>query len=97
MEFAFLRQGGVQHAAAVVETRSGRSSLAVVLTGEAEDRESAERSARESLPRYMWPRRVCWIDRMPLNGNGKVDHLAVRRLVAATGMAPAPGPSGRPA
>ncbi|WP_165952311.1 AMP-binding protein [Kribbella albertanoniae] len=89
VEFAFLRLPGVRHASAFVETTPLRTSLAVVVSGDAEDHEQTERAAADALPSYARPRRVEWIEDMPLNGNGKVDHRAVAQLQA---RAPEAGP-----
>jgi acyl-CoA synthetase (AMP-forming)/AMP-acid ligase II len=36
---------------------------------------------RNRLPRYMVPARVCFIDDIPLNNNGKVDRFRLKQLL----------------
>lgn len=33
---------------------------------------------KEKLPKYMWPNRYCFMDRLPMNKNGKIDRVKLK-------------------
>ena len=49
------------------------------MQGSEEDLEGLEELLAAKLPSYMVPRQIRAIEEMPLNLNGKIDRLALRR------------------
>lgn len=58
--------------------------LAAVYTGEGAPPQELLEQMSVYLPDYMLPRRLVRVDRLPLNGNGKVDRGACARAVSRT-------------
>lgn len=76
-EEAALRVDGVGNAVCVAD--AAQNELYLFYTGDAASA-SVEAALAERLPRYMLPRRVTRLDRMPLTDNGKTDRLALLAL-----------------
>ncbi|MFG2109690.1 AMP-binding protein [Micromonospora chersina] len=81
VEGAFRKAPGVTGAAAVVIGEPGLRSIVVALTGDADRADEVTRRVADLLPEYMRPEDVRWLPAFPLNGNRKVDHLALARLL----------------
>lgn len=81
---AVLRAGlGVTDAAAVAwPLESGNAQgIAAFVSGNELDAAAVAETAQRLLPDYMAPRTVRLLDELPRNSNGKVDRLALRRLL----------------
>lgn len=85
VEACVLRMPELVSAAAVgvPDPRAGEAVTLVVTVrpGVSVTEDDVLRCARRGLPRHMVPARVVIIDALPLNGNGKVDKRAVRRML----------------
>lgn len=84
IEANLMRLPSVKRAVVVVSSKDGRvrSLTAYVETQEPveEQLQAAKKlkeSLRELLPDYMIPKKICFVDRMPVNGNGKTDRNAL--------------------
>ncbi|MEK8107768.1 AMP-binding protein [Micromonospora sp. M12] len=75
-----LREHEAVDEAAVVpwQAEDGTVELAAFYVGDRARQDDLERFLGEQLPGYMIPPRLCWIERFPLNVNGKIDR---RQLV----------------
>ncbi|MGE7828260.1 amino acid adenylation domain-containing protein [Paenibacillus sp. NPDC093718] len=74
---------GVQASVAHVQQgERGAELVAYVVpaAGVTLDAEQLRRWAGRKLPDYMVPRGIAWLDRLPLNANGKIDRKALPRI-----------------
>jgi acyl-CoA ligase (AMP-forming) (exosortase A-associated) len=84
IEDAALATGLVAEAAAVgvKDERLGQSVLLVVRGGALrqaqDDREALRVALKRDLPNFMQPHEIRWVERMPLNPNGKIDRAALQ-------------------
>jgi acyl-coenzyme A synthetase/AMP-(fatty) acid ligase len=85
IEDAALATGLVAEAAAVgvKDERLGQAVLLVVRGSgalrQAEDERAALAAAlKRDLPNFMQPHTIRWVERMPLNPNGKIDRAALQ-------------------
>lgn len=78
IEDAALATGLVTEAAAVgvKDERLGQTVLLVVRGSGDED--SLRAALKRELPNFMQPHQIRWVERMPLNPNGKVDRAAIQ-------------------
>jgi len=78
IEDAALATGLVAEAAAVgvKDKRLGQSVLLVV-RGSGDDAE-LRAALKRDLPNFMQPHEIRWVERMPLNLNGKIDRAALQ-------------------
>ncbi|MBO0749217.1 MAG: acyl-CoA ligase (AMP-forming), exosortase A system-associated [Porphyrobacter sp.] len=78
IEQAALATGLVSEAAAVgvKDERLGQAVLLVVRGGG--DEEGLRAALKRDLPNFMQPREIRWVERMPLNPNGKIDRAALQ-------------------
>ncbi|MGZ3264119.1 MAG: acyl-CoA ligase (AMP-forming), exosortase A system-associated [Croceibacterium sp.] len=78
IEEAALATGLVSEAAAVgvKDERLGQAVLLVVRGGG--DDEGLKAALKRDLPNFMQPHEVRWVERMPLNPNGKIDRAALQ-------------------
>ncbi|GAA4896974.1 amino acid adenylation domain-containing protein [Stackebrandtia albiflava] len=88
VEDAAARVPGVEACAVLPESDdTGRHTglvLCCVIDGSTTPA-AVRRSLADVLPRYLVPDRVLPVAAIPLNPNGKVDHVALAHIVAATG------------
>ena len=70
----------------VPDTQWGQRVVAVVVTSREVDLEVLRDFVSERLPRPWAPKELVVVDDIPLLGNGKVDRLRLRRLVAASSI-----------
>ncbi|MCK5179355.1 MAG: AMP-binding protein, partial [Candidatus Omnitrophica bacterium] len=73
-----------EHAVSVPWPVSGGNAsglVAFISTGKTLDENSVLEFCRSKLPKYMVPMNVCFVDRMPLNANGKVDRIQLNQLL----------------
>ena len=82
IEEAALATGLVSEAAAVgvKDERLGQSVLLVV-RGNGDD-EGLRAALKRDLPNFMQPHEIRWVERMPLNPNGKIDRAALQAEMA---------------
>jgi acyl-CoA synthetase (AMP-forming)/AMP-acid ligase II len=78
IEEAALASGLVSEAVAlgVPDERLGQA-IRLIVRGSGDD-EALRAALRRDLPNFMQPRDIRWIDRMPLNPNGKIDRAALQ-------------------
>ena len=83
IEEAALATGLVSEAAAVGVNyeRLGQAVLLVVRGGG--DDEALKAALKRDLPNFMQPHEIRWVERMPLNPNGKIDRAALQAELAA--------------
>lgn len=83
IEEAAMATGLVAEAVAlgVPDARLGQAIRLVVRGGG--DEEGLRMALRRELPNFMQPREILWVERMPLNPNGKIDRAA---LLAEAGL-----------
>jgi amino acid adenylation domain-containing protein len=87
VEHALCEHPRVRQAAVVAQDHgSGRQLVGFVVTGEEEpepaDPDDLRRFLSKRLPAYLVPDRIAVLDRLPLNGNGKLDRTALAALAA---------------
>ena len=82
IEEAALATGLVSEAIAlgVPDERLGQA-IHLIVRGNG-DEEALRAALRRDLPNFMQPREVRWVERMPLNANGKVDRAALQAELA---------------
>jgi acyl-CoA ligase (AMP-forming) (exosortase A-associated) len=90
IEDAALATGLVAEAAAVgvKDERLGQSVLLVVrgsgaLRQAQDDRAALAAALKRDLPNFMQPHEIRWVERMPLNPNGKIDRAALQAETVA--------------
>ncbi len=66
-------------AAILPQAGAAAESIALFIQGTEEDLEGLRELLTEKLPIYMVPREIRAVEAMPLNLNGKIDRLALRR------------------
>ena len=66
-------------AALLAQAGATADSIALFVQGSDEDLEGLEELLAAKLPSYMVPRQILAIEAMPLNLNGKIDRLALRK------------------
>ncbi|GIJ21048.1 AMP-binding protein [Micromonospora lutea] len=76
IEFALRRHASVEEAVALVSP--DKRTLCAFYTGTRCNARELRQALREQLPPFMIPRRIEWLERLPLNSNGKID----RRVLA---------------
>jgi len=83
IEEAALATGLVAEAAAVgvKDERLGQAILLVVRGSG--DEEGLRAALRRDLPNFMQPQEIRWVERMPLNPNGKIDRAALQAETVA--------------
>ncbi|HVZ27849.1 MAG TPA: amino acid adenylation domain-containing protein [Rhizomicrobium sp.] len=85
IEEVLRRASGSPEAAAVpwplTESGSAEGVVAFVGTSAKTERQIID-FCRSLLPGYMTPRRIFFVDKLPLNANGKVDRNALRQMLA---------------
>jgi acyl-CoA ligase (AMP-forming) (exosortase A-associated) len=83
IEDAALATGLVAEAAAVgiKDARLGQAVLLVVRGGG--DEEALRAALKRDLPNFMQPHEIRWVERMPLNPNGKIDRTALQAEAVA--------------
>lgn len=84
VEAALRKHSGSDLVAAVAIRELGPSAfdgLVGVLTGTDADMAQIRRALRSDLPAYMVPETLIALDEMPRNGNGKIDRIALRRII----------------
>ncbi|HEY0062240.1 MAG TPA: amino acid adenylation domain-containing protein [Telluria sp.] len=82
IEAALCRLGCRQAVAVPFPDYAQPSAIVAFVTG-ASDEALLRTALRQSLPAYMVPARVYWIEQMPLNVNGKIDRNALLALSVA--------------
>jgi non-ribosomal peptide synthetase component F len=82
VEGTYRRAPGVTGAAAVMVGEPGLQALVVLLTGRRDLAAEVDRAVARTLPDYMRPVAVRWLDEFPLNTNRKVDYRELQRLFA---------------
>lgn len=84
-ESTIMDLDGIRNCCAVAGTTpSGFEELAVVIEGDTTDRKAILQYCHEKLPRHQIPRRVIFMDRIPVNAMGKTDRNAITQLIAST-------------
>jgi acyl-CoA ligase (AMP-forming) (exosortase A-associated) len=83
IEDAVLASGLTSEAAAigVPDERLGQA-VHLVVRGNGEEEQSLRSALRRDLPNFMQPQVIHWVDRMPLNPNGKIDRAALQAELA---------------
>ena len=83
IEDAALATGLVAEAAAVgvKDERLGQAVLLVVRGGS--DEAALRAALKRDLPNFMLPNEIRWVERMPLNPNGKIDRAALQAEAVA--------------
>jgi acyl-CoA synthetase (AMP-forming)/AMP-acid ligase II len=78
IEDAALASGLASEAVAlgVPDARLGQA-IRLIVRG-SEDDEGLRAALRRDLPNFMQPREIHWVERMPLNANGKIDRAALQ-------------------
>lgn len=76
---AVLRKHSLVSDIIIVPSESKGSSLLAFFTGDVEE-DQIKDFAKKWLPQYMVPARFIMLNELPLNSNGKVDRLALKKL-----------------
>lgn len=85
IEEAALASGAVAQAVAfgIADARTGQA-VALVATARGDDAEARLRAhLARTLPSYMQPAALNWLDAMPINANGKLDRAALKAVSPA--------------
>ena len=78
IEACLLRHSAVTAAAVIVrEDMPGAKRLIAYFTGDASMQEDLKFQLKNSLPNYMQPSSLVWLETMPLNANGKLNRHAL--------------------
>jgi acyl carrier protein len=96
IEAALARVPGVRQAAVTASGPPDARHLTAYLVAAGTDppaSAAAIRALEGVLPDFMVPRRVVWLDALPLTANGKVDLAALPRVEAPAGPATRPEPA----
>jgi acyl-CoA ligase (AMP-forming) (exosortase A-associated) len=82
IEEVALATGHVSEAVAlgVPDERLGQA-IHLIVRGSGDD-EALRGALRRDLPNFMQPREIRWVERMPLNANGKIDRVALQAELA---------------
>ncbi|MCV7353265.1 non-ribosomal peptide synthetase [Mycobacterium parmense] len=94
VEAALCGQPGVREAAVCAVRRDGATVLVGFVVGQPgidDDPERLRVALTENLPSYMIPARVAAVPRLPVNANGKLDELALRRMAESALAQPRSG------
>jgi acyl-CoA synthetase (AMP-forming)/AMP-acid ligase II len=85
IEAAIRRLSGVQGVVAVgwPLTDSGVEGIEVFLEAERFDTADLTMQLRQSLPGYMLPRNIRFLDRFPTNTNGKCDRKGLQAILGS--------------
>ena len=74
---------GVERAVVLPTTKNGkiRYLSAYIMAGREMEKNEIKKKLAEKLPEYMVPKRILFLDSMPLNNNGKVDRKALEKMI----------------
>ena len=83
IDFTLRKYSGTELLVAIpVTNREGHAeSIVAFICGGNNDKARILDQCRQSLPKYMVPRDILFIDEMPLNHNGKIDRSALMRIL----------------
>ncbi|AJQ97469.1 non-ribosomal peptide synthetase [Gynuella sunshinyii] len=76
VEAVLLKDSSVQEAAVIAvdhEEQDGSKRLIAWLKGDAEQEDQIRARLAQTLPNYMLPHRMLWLERLPRNYNGKIE------------------------
>lgn len=83
-----------EHAAVAIRDAARGDAVVLFTTSPELDREAFRSAAHEAgAPEIASPRRVVYIDKLPLLGNGKRDYVSLNQLAASASAASAPSPA----
>jgi amino acid adenylation domain-containing protein len=86
IEAALCRLPEIHHAVVVARRLAiGRTELVAFCVGEQQPARAIRRALADTLPAYMLPEHVAWIDDLPVTATGKVDRRRLELETAATG------------
>jgi D-alanine--poly(phosphoribitol) ligase subunit 1 len=77
IDVAALAYRGVEQACALYQKET--NDIVLFVQGNGIERHEFETALRASLPKYMWPTRLEFLQEMPLNANGKYDRQELAR------------------
>ncbi|HNY32909.1 MAG TPA: AMP-binding protein, partial [Fibrobacteria bacterium] len=83
IEHALLKASGAAFSLAdVAPVRGEMEEIFGILPAAVKDRKRPIKEALETLlPSYMVPRKIFFLDEVPLNSNGKMDRGAIKRMI----------------
>ncbi|WP_340377083.1 AMP-binding protein [Streptomyces sp. SS7] len=93
IEAALRTLAPVAEAVVVMTRPAGRQQLEAVYTGTRADAGELDAGLRALLPPHMVPRAFTWVQRLPLNLNGKVDRAEIAKTLQRHHERPASGPA----
>ncbi len=73
----------IERAVVLPTTKNGkiRYLSAYIMAGREMEKNEIKKKLAEKLPEYMVPKRILFLDSMPLNNNGKVDRKALEKMI----------------
>jgi acyl-coenzyme A synthetase/AMP-(fatty) acid ligase len=83
IEDAALATGLVSEAAAVGVPDPQLGQAVLLIVRGSGDEEALRAALRRELPNFMQPQAIRWVERMPLNPNGKIDRAALQQAEVA--------------
>lgn len=93
IEAALRTLAPVAEAVVVMTRPAGRPQLEAVYTGTRAEAQELDAGVRAVLPPHMIPRAYTWVERLPLNLNGKVDRAEIAKTLQRGHERPASGPA----
>jgi acyl-coenzyme A synthetase/AMP-(fatty) acid ligase len=82
IEASLRKHSSVTDAVITTAPGSGGLSLVAFVVGDRDSEAALRTHLASCLPRHLMPSRIVWVDELPTNARGKVDHKRLAALAA---------------